>query len=614
MGIAGILSKSSLNKDSLAAMLETMNHESFYKKEFYESGSILLGSVGITQGKKILFNNDKTIMLLSNGEVFYNFNAKSSTRNLLSLYEKEGINFVNYIKGQFVIVIFHIQDKKVFIVTDHYGFKPLYYTYKDDKFVFASELKAIVKCLGLSSSINISALADFAMFNYPLGDKTFIKDIERMPPASIWEFDLKRLSDFQQSWIRIPKGCAQGLLKKREYWEFKNLLHKDQLSTEEATKQCGEVFKNVVGELLSKDKKISLTLTGGYDSRAILSTIDCNRYKVNSFTYEIQDKKQSIIAQEIAKVAGCSHIIQEIGSEFNKDVDEFLEKTVWFTDGLCNIVHTELLYVFKKLQNLVNPCFTGIGGSELIRGLQNTGLPFSENLRDIIFSDTPLQTLDNIGKMDNSYGLFSKEFIEHNKDKIEMKIPLELSINERALYFTLYEIFRKYYGGVTLLESFYAHIRLPYMDYDFVNFMVNTPFSILQNKQFSQNPLNRLKGQQISSKIIQYNNSKLLLVPTDRGYLPLFNLYPMALPVILFYNLKRKLSGSSNKSSTENVMRSVAKRIIEEDKTQKRDYYNAGKLKELSRIYPNWSITDWQEITKVVTFEMWLRQLENTNK
>ncbi|MDD2889371.1 MAG: asparagine synthase-related protein [bacterium] len=600
MGIAGILSKSGLNKDSLTAMLETMNHESFYKKEFYESGSVLLGSIGITQGKKILFNKDKTIMLLSDGEVFYNFNAKSNNLNLVSLYEKEGINFVNYIKGQFVIVIFHIQDKKVFIVTDHYGFKPLYYTYKDDKFIFASELKAIVKCLGLSPSINVSALADFGMFNYPLGDKTFIKGIERMSPASIWEIDLNSLSYSQ--------------VKKREYWEFKNLLHQEQLSTEEAAKKCGEVFKNVVSELLSKDKEISLTLTGGYDSRTILSAIDCNRYKVNSFTYEIQDNKQSTIAQEIAKVAGCSHIIQEIGSEFNKDVDEFLEKTVWFTDGLCNIVHTELLYVFKKLQNLVNPCFTGIGGSELIRGLQNTGLPFSKNLRDVIFSGTPLQTLDNIGKMDNSYGLFSKEFIEHSKEKIEIKIPLELSINERALYFTLYEIFRKYYGGVTLLESFYAHIRLPYMDYDFINFMVNTPFSILQNKQFSQNPLNRLKGQQISSKIIQYNNSKLLLVPTDRGYLPLFNLYPIALPVILFYNLKRKLSGSSNRSSTENIMRSVAKRIIEEDKTQKRDYYDVGKLKELSRIYPNWSITDWQEITKVVTFEMWLRQVENTNK
>ncbi|MDD5454928.1 MAG: asparagine synthase-related protein [Candidatus Ratteibacteria bacterium] len=600
MAIAGILNKGILSKDSMISMIEVMKHENFYKSEFYEFDSILLGNVGITQEKKILFNNDKTIMLLSEGEVFYNFNADSNKRNLLSLYEKEGINFVNYIKGQFVIVIFRISDKKVFIITDHYGFKPLYYTNRNDKFIFASELKAIVKHLRESPSINVSAMADFAMFNYPLENKTFIKNIERMPPASIWEFDLNTLPNLQ--------------FKKREYWKFENLLNKEQLTNKEATKQCGEVFKNVVGGLLNKDTEIGLTLTGGYDSRTILSAIDCNRYKINSFTYKVQDDKQSIIAREIARGVGCNHITQEIGSEFNKDVDEFLEKTVWFTDGLCNIIHTELLYVFKKLHNLINPCFTGIGGSELTRGLQNTGLPFNKNLKDIIFSNNPLQTLDNIGRMSSSYGLFSKEFIEYNKGEIKIEFPFELSVNERALYFTLFEIFRKYYGAMTLLESFYTCVRLPYIDYDFINFLTNTPFSILQSKQFSQNPFNRLKGQQISSKIIQYNNPKLLFTPTDRGYPPLLNLYPIALPVILFYSLKQKLSNSSNKSSTENIMRSVAKRIIEESRTLKRDYYNVPRLKELSRIYPNWDIENWREITKIVTFEIWLRQLENTNK
>lgn len=588
MGIAGIINNKQ-SKVSIASMIETMKHESFYKSDAYEPDYVSLGATGISS--EILLNDKKTIVCLVGGEAFCNDSSKS----LLQLYEEKGIDFVNGIKGQFVIVIYEIPARKIFIITDRYGFKPLYYIQDGNNFIFASEVKAIIKHLKSAPAINSSALAEYAIFNYPLGDNTFIKNIYRMPAGAIWELSIEADSSLR--------------LQKNKYWEFESIINNSFLTEEESLEQCGRVFKRTVSQLLSKESNIGLTLTGGYDSRTILSAIDCNNYKVAAFTYGAKDSEQCIIAKRLAEAVKCEHIIQEFDTGFNNTIDELLNKTAWLTDGLCNILHAELLYVFKNSRNLINPCFTGLGGSEIIRGLQDTGLPLSRNLKQIILSSIPEQTLNSIVKEDSSYGLFSKDFIDCNKGKVELGIPSELSTNKKALSFTLFEVFRKYYGAMTALENFYVKVRLPYMDYDFVDFVLSTPFSILHTKQFSNNPFCRLKGQQLSANIIKFNNPILLSIPTDRGYPPSLNLSPASLPIIWFHNIYRRLYHPSVPSSSDSVLRSAIKKIIDNSQTQKREYYNSKKLKEVNESYPHWSLETWQEVTKVATFELWLRQL-----
>ncbi len=583
-GIAGIISESLIvNPASLIVkeMTNSMKHEDFYSLETYANENVALGITSFSN--KLIFNEKKTLLGLISGEFF-----GEGVNSLLDLYEQEGMKFLSKIKGEFVLVIYDIKKGKLFIASDRYGFKPLYYIELFDKFIFASEIKAIIKYPKVKREIDSTGLAEYALFNYPLGERTLVKNIQRFPAGEIWEFNV---------------GTGQRLTPtKRKYWEFNTLLEGERISARDGLEQGGEIFRKAVRDLLKREDKIGLTLSAGYDSRAILSACKSeitSPLQVKALTFGKKTDKEVLIASKLAQIVGCEHLMQEFEKDFTDRIMDFLYRTVWITDGLCNITHSGLLYIFKKQREFMNPCFAGFGGSEIIRGLQDTGLTFSRNSKYLLFSETPQGTFQDIG-------FFSPELL---KDVGDFTIcDAGFTINERALFFLLNEVIRKYYGANVALMSSQVPVRLPYIDHDFLKFILRTPFSILHTTSFSQNPLERLKGQRFSASVIKYNDARLLGVPTDRGYLPKWNLSSFGLPVIFWHQIRRRLAGAYCDTPLYRFMRLSVKHILEESQTLKRDYYNVAKIKEAVKRYPNWNLPEWRELSKVVTFELWLRQ------
>ncbi|MCK4306698.1 hypothetical protein KAW50_00565 [candidate division WOR-3 bacterium] len=587
-GIAGIISESLIvNPASLIVkeMTNLMKHEDFYSLETYADENVALGITSFSN--KLIFNEKRTLLGLISGEFF-----GEGVNSLLDLYEQEGMKFLFRIKGEFVLVIYDIKKGKLFIASDRYGFKPLYYTELSDEFIFASEIKAIIKYPKVKREIDSTGLAEYALFNYPLGERTLVKNVQRFPPGEVWEFDV---------------GTSQRLTPtKRKYCEFSELLGGKLLSARDGLEQSGEVFRKVVMDLLKREDKIGLTLSAGYDSRAILSVCGeaTSPLQVKALTFGERTDKEALIASKLAQIVPCEHLMQEFEQDFADGIMDFLYQTVWITDGLCNITHSGLLYVFKKQREFMNPCFAGFGGSEIIRGLQDTGLAFSLNSKDFLFSDTRQSVISN-----HQLGFFSPELLRNANDLRFTICDSRFTIHERALFFLLNEVIRKYYGANVALMNSQVPVRLPYIDHDFLKFILRTPFSILHTTSFSRNPLERLKGQRFSASVIKYNDARLLEVPTDRGYLPKWNLGSFGLPVIFWHQIRRRLAGAYCDTPLYRFMRLSVKHILEESQTLKRDYYNVAKIKEAVKRYPNWNLPEWRELSKVVTFELWLRSL-----
>ena len=126
-------------------------------------------------------------IIVFNGEIYnyrelkkseladYPFKSSSDTEVILALYEKYGIDCLNYLRGMFAFAIWDEKKDRLFCARDRFGIKPFYYTQADDRFVFASEMKAILPFLN-DIQTNSDALLEYFTFQYTLGEgKLFLK-------------------------------------------------------------------------------------------------------------------------------------------------------------------------------------------------------------------------------------------------------------------------------------------------------------------------------------------------------------------------------------------------------------------------------------------------------
>ena len=194
-GIAGIWGKGDIKK-----MLDVLSHrgpdsEGIFLGEKIKLGARCLKITDFLNGDQPIYNEDKTICVVLNGEIYnyleikeelkesHVFKTKTDTEVIIHAYEEFGIDCVHRFNGSFALAIW--DGKFLFLVRDRMGQKPLYYYYKDGCFIFASEIKGILT--QVNSSPNITE--NFKVFETTLNDETLFKDIFSLPPASILIFD-----------------------------------------------------------------------------------------------------------------------------------------------------------------------------------------------------------------------------------------------------------------------------------------------------------------------------------------------------------------------------------------------------------------------------------------
>ena len=137
---------------------------------------------------------DGNVVILFNGEVYgfqalrnrlekkYYFKTRSDTEVVLYAYMEYGDRFINHIDGMFAIVIYDMRVKQIKIYRDRYGIKPLYYFYKDEKFAFASELKAFVAACGNMEEFKIdkTSIYDYLAYKYIPEPKSMYRDVYKL--------------------------------------------------------------------------------------------------------------------------------------------------------------------------------------------------------------------------------------------------------------------------------------------------------------------------------------------------------------------------------------------------------------------------------------------------
>lgn len=359
------------NQELIEKMNKKIQHrgpddEGFYLDENISLGHRRLSIIDLSSnGRQPMFNEDKSLTLIFNGEIYnfqklrkelenksHKFCSKSDSEVILHLYEEHKEDCPKFLNGIFAFAIWDIKNKELFLARDRVGVKPLYYHFKDGKFIFSSEIKAILEH-DIKREIDLEAFNHYFRLMYVPAPLTMFKGIYKLPQAH---------------YLRL-RGEQMEINK---YWDIQDF--KEINSKQEIIDKIQDLMrKSVQGQLIS-DRPVGVFLSGGIDSTSVLGiTKELTQGKIKTFSvgFDIEDPNNKFnadlkIARETSKFYNTEHHELIIKSE---DILNNLERVVYHMDEPVSEptqIATMLLAEYAKKEVVV--VLGGDGGDELFGG------------------------------------------------------------------------------------------------------------------------------------------------------------------------------------------------------------------------------------------------------
>lgn len=200
-GFAGFTGYLENGSEVLTNMMDKIVHRGpdsagQYIDEKISMGFRRLSIIDLDNGSQPMFNEDKTIVITFNGEIYNHqelrqeliekghvFANNADTEVLIHAYEEYGEDMLCKLRGMFAFVIWDSVKETVFAARDFFGIKPFYYTIADGHFIYASEIKSILEHPAYKKEVNLIALENYLTFQYSVLEETFFKGIYKLMPS-----------------------------------------------------------------------------------------------------------------------------------------------------------------------------------------------------------------------------------------------------------------------------------------------------------------------------------------------------------------------------------------------------------------------------------------------
>ena len=318
-----------------------------------------LSIIDLAEGGQPMFNEDKSLVLVFNGEIYnfqdlraeleekgHTFENHSDSEVLLHGYEEWGEALVGRLRGMFAFVIFDRKTRALFGARDPFGIKPFYYTTMGDSFLFGSEIKSFLDHPEFKKELNEDALAHYLSFQYSPTEETFFKNVYKLIPGHY--FTYKDGEMVKTRYFRPNFAPEQGVL---EY--FADLTDKAVRESEEAHKiadvEVGSFLSSGIdSSYIAEAAKVDKTFTVGFESP------DGDRY--NEIHY----------AKEFAETIGVENIAKVITPE--EYWGTFPKIQYHMDEPLADPAAIALYFVSKLASEHVKVVMSGEGADELFGG------------------------------------------------------------------------------------------------------------------------------------------------------------------------------------------------------------------------------------------------------
>lgn len=397
-GIAGIVdyrsSSSAINLQPMADALAHRGPDGQGLQQVHNVGLVhtRLSIIDLAGGRQPLSDRSDTLHLVANGEIYNYLELKeiyatnsaanislpktaSDSEQIISAYQAEGVEGFQALHGMFAFALYDAGRKRLLLARDRLGIKPLYYCYDNGRFLFASEIKALLAAMKKAPAIEAGPLSQFLQNQFSTGRNTVFEGIYRVLPGEYVDIDTTTYA-----------------IKHTQYWSALNQPSARQHTTgmDEASQQFGSLFEQVMHEHMRADVPFGLFLSGGIDSSLLLAAIqrwrdapEGDRLRTYSIGYQGEHLADELSeAERIAKHFGTEHVSLSVSRD---DLFNRIVHSIWCVDDLMRdfaCLPTALLS--ERAAADVKVVFSGEGGDEAFAGYRRYAASFDNWLKSIM--------------------------------------------------------------------------------------------------------------------------------------------------------------------------------------------------------------------------------------
>jgi asparagine synthase (glutamine-hydrolysing) len=371
-----------------------------------------LSIIDVQSGRQPISNEDGNVWIVYNGEIYnhaelrpelerrgHRYRTHSDTETIVHLYEEYGRDCVQHLRGMFAFAIWDARSRKLFAARDRLGIKPFYYIHDHEKFLFASEIKALLAYPGIHAVFNREVLSEYLAFGCVNSTETFFEGVYKLPPGHTMELD------------------ESGKLEIRQYWELKDTASEAPRSQNYYVDTYRELLEQAVSSHLMSDVPLGVFLSGGLDSSAVAALATKARggpLKTFSVGYGEQRYNELPYAKLVAKHLGSEHheVVLTRQAFF-----EALPNLIWHEDEPISWPSSVSLYFVAQLaREHVKVVLTGEGSDETLAGYTRYAWTLWNQRADSVYrSLTPASLREAIrgGIAKASLGAVLRRKLEH---------------------------------------------------------------------------------------------------------------------------------------------------------------------------------------------------------
>lgn len=379
-----------------------------------------LSIIGLGNGMQPIHNEDESIVLICNGEIFnyielrdqlkmqgHRFRTDSDVEVIIHLYEEYGMEFLNSLNGQFAFALYDRRYEKLFCARDQMGILPFFYTYVNRQFIFASEIKSILEHPLATREIDPVGLDQVFTFAGLISPRTMFKNINSLENGHYLCLD------------------RQGRLTKMEYWDlvFPEGEPADGKSEKYYVDRLEELFNEAVRLRLRSDVPSGLYLSGGLDSSMIAMKVNqlqpSTRKEAFAIDFVESQLSESVFQQLIARESNAN-LNRKVF--FYDDISSRLQQSVYHSEcAIKETYNTASLSLSASVREKgIKVILSGEGADEFFAGyvgyrfdkmramnlVQNACSPEEHQLRDELWGDSSF--------------LYERNFLEFDRIKKDL--------------------------------------------------------------------------------------------------------------------------------------------------------------------------------------------------
>jgi len=355
-GVCGFEDKSLIKRMNYVIRHRGPDDEGYFVDKDIMLGNRRLSIIDIKNGHQPVFNEDKSIVVVYNGEIYnfkeikndlekrgHRFYTDTDTEVIVHSYEQYGDKFVNLFNGIFAFALWDAKNKKLVLARDRAGIKPLFYSSPDgNALLFGSEIKSVLQYEKIKREIDLESLHYLLNLRFIPKEKTMFKGIKKLLPGHILIY-------------------RNNKINVRKYWELRiNIQDKPSDYYEKILKKT---IESVIKRQMIADVPVAAYLSGGLDSSTIVAFASkfCDNLQTFCMGFgEPTDEFKD--AEKIAGLFNTDH--KELTVKF--DIAKTMPETIWAIDTPKRNMWP--YFISKEISKYVKVVLSGMGGDEVFGG------------------------------------------------------------------------------------------------------------------------------------------------------------------------------------------------------------------------------------------------------